>query len=568
MRLAIAPGALLLAVALAAPALAAPAPIAAPGRVAIPVGERPANTVDEGGAALGVALPGGGALLIRSPGPATLGLVRLRADGSVDRSSGGNGIAAVALPVAFSAKAVLRGPDGRLVIAGSGPAASKYQLQSLELVRLDPDGTLDASFGTGGVVDTGLQGSCGDCRPIALDPDGGIVLTGNTGSISPAVEHDPNPPASFRWVVARLRADGSSDQGFGRSGRVELPVAAGLQTGGYQADVLPGGGIVVLGHGPDRGAPLVARLTRAGDLDPRFDGGAAAAAEGLPYGFTALARTDGSVVVLGGGRLVRIDPAGHVDHAFGTVDVGGAQSPSGQLLAGPDGSTYVAAGVSHGPRLSVTAGDLIVHRTLSDGRPDPAFGVQGRLVTLGFGGGDASIFWRLTPRGIPPLGQSAFRFGGLLERADGSWLAIGGVSLVLPTGEGTGRSRGWSAVAALGPDLTPAAGFGGPQPAPRVRAAVPVQHTRYAWRVRGVLVRLATSDPGLAVVRVRARGHGLIGHATVAAFAAGSTAARIPLTRSGQRLLRSGRAARLAVSVEFRDLLTGVAQAFARGGLR
>jgi nitrogen regulatory protein PII len=44
---------------------------------------------------------------------------------------------------------------------------------------------------------------------------GTILVTGNTGSQSPEIAHDPDAPDSFTWVVTRLRADGRPDPAFG-----------------------------------------------------------------------------------------------------------------------------------------------------------------------------------------------------------------------------------------------------------------------------------------------------------------------------------------------------------------
>src|SRR5204863_8821645 len=125
----------------------------------------------------------------------------------------------------------------------------------------------------------------------ALAPDGSFVATGGAGEISHAIEHNPNAPATFKWLVLRLTAAGAVDPTFG------APVIPGpegsINTGGRAVVVRPSGQIVVLGtHGA---ATQLAGLTAAGTPDPSFNGGA-------PFtvadpGFDLLLRSGGAIEV-------------------------------------------------------------------------------------------------------------------------------------------------------------------------------------------------------------------------------------------------------------------------------
>ena len=69
---------------------------------------------------------------------------------------------------AFSAA---RQTDGKLVLAGI------RNFNSVAVVRYNPNGTLDASFGNGGIVTTTLSGITQESA-VAIQPDGKIVVAG------------------------------------------------------------------------------------------------------------------------------------------------------------------------------------------------------------------------------------------------------------------------------------------------------------------------------------------------------------------------------------------------------
>ena len=76
------------------------------------------------------------------------------------------GIASTGLPPEASGTPVLvLQPDGKLVMAGYGdprrPHDAVPSLSDLLLTRVQPDGSLDTSFGTGGTVTNDLQSSKG-----------------------------------------------------------------------------------------------------------------------------------------------------------------------------------------------------------------------------------------------------------------------------------------------------------------------------------------------------------------------------------------------------------------------
>lgn len=129
----------------------------------------------------------------------------------------------VAAPGAGARTMVVQ-PDGKVVLAGYGfPGFGA-------MVRYDADGSLDPSFGRGGVAyDRRLQ-PLGD---LVLQPDGRIVASASRlGSPQPA------------WQVGRYLANGKADTSFGSGGVTFSPVepAQGAQAAGLL--VRPDGSVV------------------------------------------------------------------------------------------------------------------------------------------------------------------------------------------------------------------------------------------------------------------------------------------------------------------------------------
>lgn len=107
-------------------------------------------------------------------------------------------------PECAAADGVAIDPEGRIVVAGNYRRLGGL---GLAIARLLPDGTLDPSFGTGGVLSTPVA-AC--CAGLAVQSDGKIVLgLGNTET----PELGRQQPAGLS--VVRLNADGSPDAGFG-----------------------------------------------------------------------------------------------------------------------------------------------------------------------------------------------------------------------------------------------------------------------------------------------------------------------------------------------------------------
>jgi uncharacterized delta-60 repeat protein len=524
----------------------------APGRVVFPVdGGVTSGNADGGRASLAVALPGGGAVLVGGGDPTgkVFYAAELTTTGSLDSAFATGGISRIAVHQAVMPLQLLRQPDGKLLVVASTSGSG----QPLVVIRLSVDGSLDQSFGTGGVAAVPIGVACDGCSTAALGPDGNLVLTGQTIGDSPA------------WALTRLTPSGALDQSFGPAGVITLP---GTDAAGYDVAVLSDDDIVTLGFenlsaGRNSTAALT-RLTPMGVPDVDFNGGTPA---DLPPGsgaFALLVYPDGSAVVGGSTALFRYTSVGAPDPSFGNGGVArvGALPFPLQLLPAADGAVTAVGPSSSAP------GTLDALRVRADGSVDPSFGAGAQIaLRTSFGGGAASVLSSVRPRPLPPLAQNSFTQGQVVLRADGSYLAVGGVSVVSPTGEGEGRSIFDFAATALTPSFAPDTAFGGKAKRLTLKLSIPGQGAASARATHGIRVRLDASAPGLARVSIRAHGR-VVAQSVLAVFGSGPRTLPVELTKYGNALLAGNRGIRVSATATVRGLLTATAGASAVGTLR
>jgi uncharacterized delta-60 repeat protein len=546
---------------------ATPQVISAPGRVAFSADGGTVRNADDSGAAAdpAVALPDGGAVVVAVDGASretgVAEVVRLEPDGAPDPSFGNGGVARVTAGFPrLTIQQVVRAPDGTLILVGSGTHVDDQQLPQVVLVGLDPDGTLDQSFGVGGIDRLPIASTCKVCADLAVRPGGGFVVT---GSIQAPVAF----PSQTHWIVAGLTPTGALDAGFGSAG-----IATVSGTGGYGTDVavLPDGAIVTLGGGPigtqQYGSEL-GRLLPSGAPDPAFHGGTL---EVLPNAVAPggmLAYPDGSVVVDLDHAIVRYTAAGLPDDAFGSGGIVQLDSPqlhlTSQLMPSPgDGALVVLQNPS-------VYGVDQVERIGATGNVDQALGgPSGKAFETPFGGGESNFLARplVHPDFDFGLDQNTFT-GAALQRPDGSVLLLGDVAVNQPTGEDRGRSSDDFAAAALTPSFAPDTSFGGPLTKLHAGLTFARQRASTARTRHGIRVTLNVSAAGLAQVVIRARGR-VVAENLLPVFAAGSSTLPVELTSFGDHWLKKHPRSRLTASVKARDELTDTTTSIASGSLR
>jgi uncharacterized delta-60 repeat protein len=238
-------------------------------------------------------------------------LVRYDGNGSLDTTFGSGGL--VTVPSGFSVDSVLIQPsNGDIVVGGNSVQGSNNYFA---LLRYTPTGTLDATFGSGGeVVTTAVAGS--SVNYLALE-NGDIVAGGFANGVN-----------SDSWALARYTLGGSLDTTFGSGGIVmtswaylsfadpAVPAISSLL-------VEPNGQIVAVGTGrvtvPDVWA--LARYNIDGSLDSTFGSGGIVTSSptGRDVADGSALESNGQIVVTGWSSANNVFEVG-VYNANGSLD--------------------------------------------------------------------------------------------------------------------------------------------------------------------------------------------------------------------------------------------------------
>jgi uncharacterized delta-60 repeat protein len=251
-------------------------------------------------------------------------LARLNADGTPDLTFGDGG--AVFTPIGGTSviTSIVVQPDGKIVAAGATGQRLVPPTQ-LTVARYNPNGSLDPTFGAGGIVLTDAGQLQGYYTAVALLADGSVLVGATVGGLV--------PNTISTWEFARYGPTGAPDLGFGNVfNRPGVMVYAPGDMGGTLVDlfVLPDGGFVAGGTAYFSGSPLttldfaVARFRPDGTPDPAFGGGDGVATAGFPPAYTnsqALGmdrQADGRIVI--GGTTRTPDADNHFAAARFTAD--------------------------------------------------------------------------------------------------------------------------------------------------------------------------------------------------------------------------------------------------------
>jgi uncharacterized delta-60 repeat protein len=142
-------------------------------------------------------------------------LMRFLPNGSVDATFGSGGSVVTDLGTASDdiAFSMVRQPNGKLLVAGRTGA---YPHFTFGLVRYLSNGSLDTAFGTGGMVFTGFDNFASEGSAIALQADGKAVIAGYSVSGTNGSNFDNNfAVARFNMKLTKvITATGEGVSGF------------------------------------------------------------------------------------------------------------------------------------------------------------------------------------------------------------------------------------------------------------------------------------------------------------------------------------------------------------------
>jgi uncharacterized delta-60 repeat protein len=302
--------------------------------------------------------------------------------GSLDQSFGAGGVV-LTNAMSGSVYAIAVQADGKILIGGAG-GSDKFMV-----IRFNPNGTLDASFGEGGIVRTQIfdeNNSTAVVRSLLVQPDGKIVAAGAASYLLPSfinVNH---------ITVVRYNADGSLDASFDGDGKATVLIGRGAF--GEEAALQADGKIVVAGwHIGDANDFAVVRFLANGATDASFDGDGivtTAFANTNSKAVAAKIQADGKIVAAGytqfglAGSMVaaRYQPDGALDETFGNqgrviLNVNAADFASSVALQA-DGKIILAG------TTQITSGGQTqfgMARLNANGALDASFGEGGKVTT-------------------------------------------------------------------------------------------------------------------------------------------------------------------------------------------
>ena len=312
-----------------------------------------------------------------SAGQEDFGVFRLTSDGALDISFNTSGIRLIDLGgTQDRAGAVSVMPDGKILLAGETNAGVG---RDLAVVRLNADGSVDSTFGTGGTVLLDLGATDDAFTSLAVQNDGKILLGGmSVGQFFAArLQTNGSPDASFgtagittttfdkpinslsvllqadqrivlagtvrngtairEIALARLSADGTLDTTFGTAGKSRFalapPVTLDVTNSVIQADgkILMAGNFMPSFNDFRYGA---VRFTASGMLDTSFNGTGYSLSK---FRFGGAIDTPAALLYLRDGRCLlagqALSPGAGGDYEFGFLSLQGDSALSGTFMA-------------------------------------------------------------------------------------------------------------------------------------------------------------------------------------------------------------------------------------------
>jgi uncharacterized delta-60 repeat protein len=290
--------------------------------------------------------------------------------GALDESFGAHGVSS-----AFGSLNTAIGYEGSLAVEADGKVVvGSTDNGGIVLARLSPDGSLDSTFGVGGIAKIAFGGRMSGVQ-VAIQDNGEVVLGADVnfgygeGSVA----------------IARLTQQGALDPNFNGGAPVVASLGEGLGGLGLTGD----SGVVVAGPrccGVRGSTVHLARLDASGRFDRRFGLRGHRFVDDVVRGpkvGAVVTLPGGKIDVVGGGSdafALRLLPGGRLDPSFGDHGIAYTRG-SGFNAAGAvvdSRGRLVIAGSAPG---DAGEGRLAVLRRLPNGRPDRSFG-GGSIVYL------------------------------------------------------------------------------------------------------------------------------------------------------------------------------------------
>jgi uncharacterized delta-60 repeat protein len=359
-------------------------------------------------------------------------IARYNSDGTPDTTFGELGkLLPFVSALTSEASAVAIQPDGKIVVAGS---ASTNDNSDFMVLRLLENGTLDDSFDGDGIAMTQIGTSTDVAYDVTLQPNGRIVAVGSSHN---GTDTD--------FAAVRYHTNGSLDMSFDGDGKATTAIASGDDDAASVA-IQPDGKIILAGTGTFTGPRFaMIRYNTNGTLDNSFGSFGRVATEVgvVSRGFGMALQPDGKIVVGGVAAVsqTEIDMAllryltnGFPDNSFSgdgqvTTAIGLASEFGHAVALQPDGKILLAGFAAIG-----ADNEFAIVRYLTNGTPDPDYGINGKAVhDISTGPSDVSHGIALDARGRAVVVGEANGTFGVLRLLGDPFLSILSVTK-LPNG--------------------------------------------------------------------------------------------------------------------------------------
>jgi uncharacterized delta-60 repeat protein len=306
--------------------------------------------------------------------------------GTLDLTFGSGGVVTTDfLNASDFARAIQVEQDGKILLVGRAA-------NSLAMARYNPDGSLDTSFGTSGRVISPIPAVGFNVRTAAIGPDGKIVLAGFE-----------NLSGDYNFAAVRFNANGTLDTGFAGDGTVTVDFGGNYDV--VSAVTVQSDGKIILAGAADQGAAggrnfAAARFNTDGSLDTLFSGDGKVTidfAGSFDEARSLVVQSDGKIILAGhadqgaaGGynfAAARLDANGSLDTSFAgdgkvTIDFAGDYESADAVALQSDGKIVLAGQANEG---AAGGTNFAVARFNSDGTLDTSFAGDG-TATVDFAG--------------------------------------------------------------------------------------------------------------------------------------------------------------------------------------
>ncbi|MBA1243568.1 M10 family metallopeptidase C-terminal domain-containing protein [Pseudomonas japonica] len=309
-------------------------------------------------------------------------VTRLNPNGTLDTTFGDDGKQVIA-------EQIMLGDEYSMAVQNNGKLLVTHVTADgmdlgLEVTRYNNDGTLDTSFGSNGAAQVSGEVSYTDTGTTVLS-DGKILISGRDGGT---------------YTVARLNADGSPDTTFHGTGVLEFTGPTST-TGSFDfpMNVQADGKILVPGMDNDKFG--LYRYNPDGSLDTTFGSNghvSYSVGSGIDWAYTVTVQPDGKLLLAGSSdtgdfnrdfSVVRLNANGSLDTTFSSdgkaaFAVGLEDDSVRSVAVQSDGKILLGGG---------TDGDYGVVRLNADGSLDRGFGtlLNGFETVIGTNGNDVII---------------------------------------------------------------------------------------------------------------------------------------------------------------------------------